>query len=58
MHSAYQISIESLPKASENASLSEGSLHEILRQEVLDNCRIQQINTLRQISNFNHYVRM
>ncbi len=58
MQTAHQTSIESLPKASESASLNEDTLHEILRQKVLENRRIQQINTLRQIAHSNHYVRM
>jgi hypothetical protein len=58
LNSAHQTSIELLPKASENASLSEDCLHEILRQEVLENRRIQQINILRQIAHSNHYARM
>lgn len=56
MNTAYHIQTTTTPQKTYEANyLTEDATHEMLRQEVLENRRIQQIKTLRKISNANLY---
>jgi hypothetical protein len=57
MGTTYHTNNEMPQKACETYSLSEEAIDEILRQEVLENRRIQQISTLRKMTHANLYAR-
>jgi len=57
MNTTHHIISRATTKTYEPASLNEDAINETLRLKILENRRIQQLNTLRRSAHSKHYAR-
>lgn len=57
MNTTYHAGTKTPSSTYETPNLTEESINEMLRQQILENRRIQQVNTIRKLSHSNAYTR-